>query len=227
VGELGAALDGIATALGKPAGTVLQWSRNLRRPAQRAEASDGLAAAPLRLTNVVVLKAAIRAADSSAPHAALLSADALLRLLERALWFVADRNGEADLTVARVAGFTRAQLDAALDLGRSMRTRIRWDVLRAVRIGDPRRQRPLQAAGIAAGALHSAFAHGDTGDLARLAPVIEVRGTGATEAWGVVIVGPRAALAAQHRWWPEMAEHIARRQQPPRPRPRPTPSPDA
>jgi hypothetical protein len=101
-----------------------------------------------------------------------------------------------------------------------MPTRIRWELLRSARMGDPGRQRPLQAAGIAAGALHAAFARGHTDDLARLAPVIDVRGRGATEAWGVVIIGPRAALLADHPWWPAMAEHIARVQQPPRPRPR-------
>ena len=70
--ELVAALGGIATALGKPPGTVLQWSRNLRRPSQRLAATTLLAAAPLRLTSVVMLKRAMRWNDPSAPHRAVL-----------------------------------------------------------------------------------------------------------------------------------------------------------
>jgi hypothetical protein len=217
--EVEEALDGIVAALGKPRGTTLRWSGNLRRAEQRVEACARLVEAPVRLTNVVVLKAAIHGADPSPPHPALLYCDALLRLLERALWYVADRGGEAGVTLARVTGFGKAQLDAVLSLGRSMSSKIHWDVLDGITTADPWRVRPLQVAGVASGALHDAFGDSELAPLVQLAPIIDVRGRGAVSSWGVVMVGPTDHVAAAYPWWPEMAALIERRQPPPRPRP--------
>lgn len=104
------ALDSINASLAKPRNTVLHWAQNVKQHSQRKLVARTIAAAPLTLTNVVVMKSALIGSGTALSDPVAQYNYAVRRLLERVSWFVDESGGEAIVTFAHIRRFPYVKL---------------------------------------------------------------------------------------------------------------------
>jgi hypothetical protein len=206
VARCAAALDELCDRFAKPRGTTLHWTENVKDHVQRKLVARTLAALPITVINIIVMKEALRARPTQLSDPTSMYNYAVRRLLERVSWLVADAGGTADTTFAHVRRFPYEHLRDYLALLRTQRTQVRWAALPgALRFGTPADTPGLQLADLAAGCLSAALKPDPFGDhepayLLTLAPRIYVRGGGRVSSYGMNVIGPAGAMDA-YPWW--------------------------
>jgi hypothetical protein len=215
-GDLLATLDGINSALGKPPKTVLHWSENVKQHSQRKFVARQIGAAPMILTNAIVMKQPMMGTGSALSDAASMYNYAIRRLLERVSWYVKERGGEAIITFAHVHKFPYARLRSYLRLLEAQSNQIKWEAIRGVKIDQPKRIRQLQIADLAAGSIGTALRPDGLGDfepayLHELVPRLYIRRGGSVTSYGMNVIGPSGCMEATYPWWSEFLEACAKR----------------
>jgi Protein of unknown function (DUF3800) len=200
VDEMKGLRDDLCDKLGKPRSTELHWAENIKAHSARKFVSGTLAASPMVVTNVAVIKSSIMGSGTglSDPHQQYNYA--VRRLLERISWHVDEAGGEAIVTFAHVRRFPYKRLRVYLDLLQEIGSQIRWEAIRKTGYDQPHRIKLLQVADLTAGCCHSAFRRDAIGDyepsyLMALAPRIYVRGSAPVSSDGMNIIGAEGCIS--------------------------------
>lgn len=162
-------LDTLVAQLGKPAGTVLHWSTNIKDHAARRLAARSLGGLPVKALYVIVPKASLHKTSALANsteafynYAARLTLERVGLLTRAAEHRRRQADANVDLrckvTFGRVKGFDPTVLRNYIAKVRRTSTDAAWPYLTpTIRIEDQGQSRCLQWADIAAGSLDAAI----------------------------------------------------------------------
>ena len=199
--------------LGKPLGTTLHWSVNLKTHSHRKHVSDQIGSfEPLTISSVVVHKPSLMGRGSGLSDHARLYNYAIRRLLERLSWYGRDSQRELVPTFAHIKRFPYQRLTGYLELLKTESTEVNWQWLREHRIEQPQRRELLQIADLASGAIFAAvepdgFGNFEPTYLLNLVPRLYRRKGGAISSYGLNFVAKRDHWET-YSWWNDLIDRI-------------------
>lgn len=212
------ALDDLVDEAGKPSGTVLHWSKNMKDHALRTYATQILSELPVRMLFVVVPKRAIRPNTYIARSTAGYYNFAARLILERIGFFTTSRQRieqrtDPDavcltkVTFARVKGFRPSVLQDYVRLLRGRQGNLAWSngLTKKISVAGQAEAPLLQWADIAAGAFDAAvkvdrYGNHEPSYLMRLGRLIDCSGDGRILGYGIKSLGGEGYLR-ELPWW--------------------------
>ncbi|MFA9432927.1 MULTISPECIES: DUF3800 domain-containing protein [unclassified Egicoccus] len=215
---LGEALADLVREAGKPPGSVLHWSKNMKDHALRTYAAQILSGLPIRLLFVVVPKRAIQPNTHLARSTVGYYNFAARLVLERVGYFTASRQRieqktdpaaicRTKVTFARVKGFRPRLLQDYVGLLRTRQGNEAWSngLTTKVAVAGQAESPLLQWADIAAGAFDAAvkldrYGNHEPAYLMRLGRLIDCSGDGRILGYGIKSLGGEDYLQAMP-WW--------------------------
>lgn len=146
-----------AKEIGRRPGDAIHWV-NVKSHAQRMHLAKVVAAfEQINICSVVLSKWDVNNV-SAIRQPSYLYGWVLRLLVERLSWFATQHDSQIALHFAQVVGLPPASIAAYLKTLRQQETTIHWDSLvPTAGVSTPKRQRMLQVADTASGAVHAAF----------------------------------------------------------------------